>query len=211
MSDEKQLQSGSGEAQATDHEKAEEKAASGEEERDHKDARSEQVPYMELFYSDESAAAVDAPERRAQPTMMDWASMTIETAPGQAQKHEMDSSEALEAGADDAEASEVDQAQIEQHLADTDWTEQGAEGSSELMEAEELNQVIEDICRSKAEEFRMIGYERVTGAEIWECVSDSYRKKGLPPLHRIVNDILTLKVTSFMNWMTMSVYRDSQR
>lgn len=72
----------------------------------------------------------------------------------------------------------------------------------------DLNVVIEDMCRSKAEEFRMLGYEHVTGQEIWECVSDKYHKTGVPPLHRVVNDILSLKVTQFMNWMTMSIYKD---
>lgn len=86
--------------------------------------------------------------------------------------------------------------------------EANAEGDE--MDSEELNQVIEDICRSKAAEFRMLGYEHVTGAEIWECVSDKYRKTGVPQLHRVVNDILTLKVTQFMNWLTMKMYKDAQ-
>ncbi|OXM86822.1 post-transcriptional regulator [Paenibacillus rigui] len=81
------------------------------------------------------------------------------------------------------------------------------EATEEPLSDEELNQMIESICNSKAEEFRMIGYEHVTGQEIWECVSDKYRKTGVPPLHKIVNDILSLKVTSFMNWMTMSIYK----
>jgi hypothetical protein len=76
----------------------------------------------------------------------------------------------------------------------------------ELSEVE-LNEVIENICNSKAEEFRMLGYEHVTGREVWECVSDKYHKLGTPPLHKIVNDILSLKVTQFMNWMTMSIYK----
>ncbi|MCP3773956.1 post-transcriptional regulator [Paenibacillus sp. MZ04-78.2] len=79
------------------------------------------------------------------------------------------------------------------------------------MNDEELSRVIEEMCLSKAEEFRMIGYEQVTGEEIWECVSDKYRKTGVPPLHRIVNDILSLKATQFMNWMTMSIYKDAHR
>nr|WP_256223229.1 post-transcriptional regulator [Paenibacillus sp. 1_12] len=73
----------------------------------------------------------------------------------------------------------------------------------------ELNELIESICTSKAEEFRMIGYEHVTGREIWECVSDKYQKTGMPALHQIVNDILSLKVTKFMNWMTMSIYKSN--
>ncbi|GGG19998.1 post-transcriptional regulator [Paenibacillus abyssi] len=75
------------------------------------------------------------------------------------------------------------------------------------MTEEELNQIIESLCESKAEEFRMFGYEHVTGKEIWECVSDKYHKNGQPALHQMVNDILSLKVTKFMNFMTLSAFR----
>ncbi|MCZ8514617.1 hypothetical protein O9H85_19755 [Paenibacillus filicis] len=78
------------------------------------------------------------------------------------------------------------------------------------MSDEELSGVLEELCRSKAEEFRMLGYEQVIGKDIWDCVSDKYKKTGIPPLHRIVNDILSLKVTGFMNWMTMSIYKDAR-
>lgn len=90
--------------------------------------------------------------------------------------------------------------EVEEPVSEQDRTE-------EPLSDEELNVVIENICHSKAEEFRMIGYEHVTGKDIWECVSDKYHKTGIPPLHKIVNDILSLKVTSFMNWMTMSIYK----
>lgn len=97
----------------------------------------------------------------------------------------------------------------------TDGEELEAFSSEELDEEPvalsemELNELIESICTSKAEEFRMIGYEHVTGREIWECVSDKYQKTGMPALHQIVNDILSLKVTKFMNWMTMSIYKSN--
>ncbi len=74
------------------------------------------------------------------------------------------------------------------------------------MTTEELNQWIERLCISKAEEFHLLGYEQVTGQDIWDCVSNGYHK-GMPRLHQIVNDILSLKVTKFMNWMTMSIYK----
>lgn len=75
------------------------------------------------------------------------------------------------------------------------------------MANEELDGIIEELCNSKAEEFRLIGYEHVTGKEIWECVSSKYVKKGQPELHDLVNDILSLKVTQFMNFMTLSAYK----
>lgn len=74
----------------------------------------------------------------------------------------------------------------------------------------ELNEVIESLCLSKVEEFKMLGYEYVSGKDIWDCVSDRYRKNGTPSLHQIVNDILSLKSTNFMNWMTMSAYKGAQ-
>ena len=85
---------------------------------------------------------------------------------------------------------------------------------SELSDAESasarenrLNEVVSSLCESKAEEFRLLGYEHVTGREIWECVSDQYNGESLPQLHAIVNDILSLKVTRFMNWMTLKAYK----
>lgn len=74
----------------------------------------------------------------------------------------------------------------------------------------ELSEVIENLCLSKVEEFVLLGYEHVTGKDIWDCVSDKYRKTGVPSLHQIVNDILSLKSTQFMNWMTISMYRGAQ-
>ncbi|RKN83816.1 post-transcriptional regulator [Paenibacillus ginsengarvi] len=85
-----------------------------------------------------------------------------------------------------------------------------ASESAGLTEAE-LNETIEELCKYKADEFRLIGYEQVTGVDIWNCVSDKYVKTGQPMLHQMVSDILSLKVTSFMNWMTMSIYRGDAR
>ncbi|MBO8172618.1 MAG: hypothetical protein H0Z33_12115 [Bacillaceae bacterium] len=74
---------------------------------------------------------------------------------------------------------------------------------------EELNRHIEYLCKSKAEEFAILGYDNITGKDIWECVSASYQDE-LPPLHQLVNDILSLKVNTYMNWMTMKVYRNEE-
>lgn len=86
------------------------------------------------------------------------------------------------------------------------------EGSEEsLMEEAEMNEMIEQLCESKADEFRLIGYEHVSGRDVWECVSDGYHKKGFPPLYQVVNDILSLKVTQFMNYITINMYRGDTR
>jgi hypothetical protein len=93
---------------------------------------------------------------------------------------------------------------------DQDREVQEFQGEEEILSELELNEIIQDLCLSKVEEFRMLGYEYVTGKDIWDCVSDKYRKTGSPPLHRIVNDILSLKSNQFMNWMTISVYKGAQ-
>ncbi len=76
----------------------------------------------------------------------------------------------------------------------------------EFLNETQLNRQIEELCKSKAEEFQLMGYGSVTGKEVWKCISAKYQA-GQPPLHQIVNDILTLKVTTFMNWITLNAYK----
>lgn len=70
----------------------------------------------------------------------------------------------------------------------------------------EMNQIIEDICKSKADELRLLGIERVSGQDVWDCVSAKY-KKDLPALHKLINDILTLKSHAFTNWLMIQMYK----
>lgn len=79
--------------------------------------------------------------------------------------------------------------------------------SVHTMEDEELNRTIEELCCSKAEEFKLLGYEYVTGEDVWACVHAKYAKTGQPELHKLVNDILSLKAVQFMNYMTLSAYK----
>jgi hypothetical protein len=85
-----------------------------------------------------------------------------------------------------------------------DTTEESSAQS--FLSADELSLMIEELCHSKAEEFSFFGYKNITGQEIWECVSSRY-KKGMPPLYKIVDDILSLRVNTFMDWALMSVYK----
>jgi hypothetical protein len=84
-------------------------------------------------------------------------------------------------------------------------------GDLQELGEEQMNAMIEQLCESKAEEFRLIGYDRVSGQDVWECVSDKYHKNGTPPLYQVVNDILSLKVTQFMNYITLNMYRGDTR
>jgi len=81
--------------------------------------------------------------------------------------------------------------------------EHGEAGPNE----EELMVIARDLCRSKAKEFVMLGYEHVTPDDIWNCISARYKNTGMPRLHSMVNDILSLKATQFMNWMTMQAFK----
>lgn len=69
------------------------------------------------------------------------------------------------------------------------------------------DQTIKGLCQSKADEFKLVGYEHVSAEEVWACVSTPYAKNGMPATHQLVSDILSLKPTKFMNYMMMSVYR----
>lgn len=68
---------------------------------------------------------------------------------------------------------------------------------------------IELLCSSKAEELQLLGYEHVTSSEVRECIYSKYKKSGEPGLHQVVNDILSLKPTQLMNYLTMEAYRGS--
>lgn len=78
---------------------------------------------------------------------------------------------------------------------------------SEQWNHDKLSVEIEDMCRSKAEEFQLLGYEYVTGKDIWDCISRHYAKEGTPPLHKLVNDIYSLKINSYMTYLTVAAYR----
>ncbi|SCW45866.1 Post-transcriptional regulator [Paenibacillus tianmuensis] len=169
----------------------------------------EPVPYMEFFYSERENG--DHPQ---EPTMEEKVSTSRSLVDEESAGPKPDEPQ----GEIDTALAEDHEEECEPEAVDLPelWmkhmeSEPDPEPEEEPMNDEELSRVIEEICRSKAEEFRMIGYEQVIGEEIWECVSDKYRKTGVPPLHRIVNDILSLKATQFMNWMTMSIYKDAHR
>lgn len=71
-----------------------------------------------------------------------------------------------------------------------------------------LKEKLKEVIESKVDEFHLLGYDSVTEEEIWECITSRYNNDW-PPLHQMVNDIYTLKVTDFMNWLTLGAYRDS--
>jgi len=69
-----------------------------------------------------------------------------------------------------------------------------------------LKEKLKEVLESKVDEFHLLGYESVTEEDIWACVTSKYQETW-PPLHHLVNDIFSLKVTDFMNWLTVGAYR----
>ncbi|WP_303798584.1 post-transcriptional regulator [Alicyclobacillus macrosporangiidus] len=62
-----------------------------------------------------------------------------------------------------------------------------------------------ELCRVKAEEFHLLGYEEVTPADVWACVMQMTRGRGA--LHDVVAAILGLNVGRFMTYLTMNAYQ----
>jgi hypothetical protein len=71
----------------------------------------------------------------------------------------------------------------------------------------QLSLFLHDICAAKAEEFRWLGYAAIRAVDVWLCLQERYAKDGLPTLHILVEDIISLQVTEYMNWTTLSLYK----
>ncbi|MGC5327987.1 post-transcriptional regulator [Brevibacillus sp. SYSU BS000544] len=79
--------------------------------------------------------------------------------------------------------------------------------NKDALNKEAMFEELAEICESKAEEFAMLGYDNVTGQDIWDCVFGSY--KEIPLKHKLVNDILSLKPNKYMNWLMINMYKNS--
>ncbi|WP_411346841.1 post-transcriptional regulator [Paenibacillus sp. WLX1005] len=75
----------------------------------------------------------------------------------------------------------------------------------------ELTELIESLCQSKIDEFKMLGYEQITSEELWDCLNSKYEKQGMPRLYALVNDILSMKPNQLMHYLTMSSYKEAEK
>ncbi|WP_307474214.1 post-transcriptional regulator [Cytobacillus purgationiresistens] len=71
---------------------------------------------------------------------------------------------------------------------------------------------VEPAIQVKLDEFKLLGYEKVNGNEIWSFL---VKKKWRNPksdirLFEIVDEVLAIKVGEFINFSTMEVYRDKE-
>lgn len=62
---------------------------------------------------------------------------------------------------------------------------------------------------SKTNEFRIMGYTRATGEDIWKCLEQKVWK-GDPPkrLYEVTQDIFHLASTIYMSYLTVNAYQD---
>lgn len=91
----------------------------------------------------------------------------------------------------------------------TDEQLNGQPPAYEEMTGEELTEAVIGLCRVKAEELRYLGYKQTTWEEVWKCVNAKYVGRQDPPLHRIVNDILTLRADRLMNYLTIAALKEA--
>lgn len=75
---------------------------------------------------------------------------------------------------------------------------------------EETRRILEQLCTSKVEEFEMLGYTNVYAQDIWDCVSEKYNHLEMPALYQMTNDILSLKSTTYMTWLSLYAIKDTQ-
>ncbi|MFB4163781.1 post-transcriptional regulator [Alteribacillus sp. JSM 102045] len=68
----------------------------------------------------------------------------------------------------------------------------------------------EPALKSKVEEFHMLGYHHADKEEVWNCVMEKIKKMdGYMRFHVLINIILTLRLSEYMNRLTISSYKES--
>ncbi|KAB2495620.1 post-transcriptional regulator [Priestia endophytica] len=73
--------------------------------------------------------------------------------------------------------------------------------------------LVEPAMRSKMEEFRLFGYEEVTEEIVWQFLQQKkWKKRKIEELklYELVNDILAVKISEVMNFMTMEVFKNDR-
>lgn len=71
---------------------------------------------------------------------------------------------------------------------------------------------VEPALDVKIDEFRFLGYEHVTRAQLWEYLKKKKWKtpKSTIRLFEIVEDVLGIKVGEFINYTTVEAYMDTE-
>ncbi|MDE3839734.1 post-transcriptional regulator [Bacillus methanolicus] len=75
-------------------------------------------------------------------------------------------------------------------------------------EYDRFRTLVKPALESKLNEFRMLGYEKITEQELWEfLIKKKWKKmKKEPHLYQIVQEILSVQVNEFMNFATVEAF-----
>lgn len=69
-------------------------------------------------------------------------------------------------------------------------------------------ELIQPVVSSKIEEFHMLGYEEVTENDLLSYLEmKKWKKEKELSLHQVVNDILSVKITQVMSYVTIESYK----
>lgn len=73
----------------------------------------------------------------------------------------------------------------------------------------EWKPMLNEVLTSKREELLMMGYSRVTNEELWSCLYERvWQQNKNKRLHEVVQDVLHLKSSIYMNYLTLNAYQD---
>lgn len=80
--------------------------------------------------------------------------------------------------------------------------------TAERQPVEFYKKQVQPALESKLEEFRMLGYDRVSLQEVWDCLQrKKWKKKEDKLLHEVVADILSLQVNDYMSYLTIEAFK----
>ncbi|GAA0457039.1 post-transcriptional regulator [Alkalibacillus silvisoli] len=76
---------------------------------------------------------------------------------------------------------------------------------------EEWRPQLYDVIQSKVDELEMLGYERVTHDEVWNCLLHKvWRKNKETTLFQVVQDVLHMSDRIFMSFLTVQVQQQDE-
>lgn len=76
----------------------------------------------------------------------------------------------------------------------------------------EWREELEAVLDIKKNEFQMLGYDKTTTEDIWNCLRKTVWKDKEPQkrLYEVVAEILQLQITTYMTYLTMGIYQDDE-
>ncbi|MFF3025060.1 post-transcriptional regulator [Gottfriedia sp. NPDC057948] len=76
-------------------------------------------------------------------------------------------------------------------------------------QAAEFKPQLQVVIESKLDEFRMLGFDTVSGDDLWVCLERTLwrKKEDEPKLFQMVEDILSLTVNDYMNYIRIEAFK----